>query len=305
MKLKNTLNLILTLPLILLFCACEDPIDVNLAEADPVLVVDAWVNGQAEDQRIFLTQSQPFFDSVPLRGVKGATVQLRTLMDTYTFEDNGNGEYLWNPSPSQPQLGQDGDDFQLTITVNGTTYESISKRNPVPTIDSITFRFEEGNAFFPDSHFAEFWSRDIVGPGNTYWIKAYKNGELLRAADEINIAFDGGFSAGGNFDGVEFIRPIRDAINPLIDDGDNGGFLSPYVNGDSVYVEIHSLTNEAFFFLNEVAIQTNRQGGFAELFAAPLSNVPTNIVKTSGDGASVVGFFNVASIATNGKRFVP
>jgi len=66
-------------------------------------------------------------------------------------------------------------------------------------------------------------------------------------------------------------------------------------------VEIYSITNEAFIFLNEMALQINRPGGFAELFATPLSNVPTNIV-SSNPAETVVGFFNVSAVQSNGKQ---
>ena len=65
---------------------------------------------------------------------------------------------------------------------------------------------------------------------------------------------------------------------------------------------IHSVTYEAFDFLNKTAIQINRPGGFSELFAVSLSNVPTNLVVTNVSDNSinpnypVVGFFNVSSV---------
>jgi hypothetical protein len=155
--------------------------------------------------------------------------------------------------------------------------------------------------FFPDAYFAEFWSRDFIGSGDTYWIKSFKNGIYLNEPAEINIAYDAGFSEGGNVDGLIFIPPIRDAINPFEQDEDDE-FISPFEDGDSVYVEIHSITNETFRFLNDVRIQTDRPGGFAELFAVPLSNVPTNIQYLGGDPQIVVaGFFNVAAVRSAGK----
>ena len=63
-------------------------------------------------------------------------------------------------------------------------------------IDSITFRFEKGNSFFPDSYFGQLYARDFTGPGDTYWIKTWKNGTFLNKPNEINIAYDAGFSAG-------------------------------------------------------------------------------------------------------------
>ena len=62
------------------------------------------------------------------------------------------------------------------------------------------------------------------------------------------------------------------------------------------------MTQVAFDFLNKTAIQINRPGGFSELFAVSLSNVPTNLVVTNISDESinpdypVVGFFNISSV---------
>ena len=117
-----------------------------------------------------------------------------------------------------------------------------------------------------------------------------------------NTCIDAGASSeGAIIDGIPFIPPIRRAVTKFNSD-DDGNFLSPFVKGDSLYVEIHSVTYEAFDFLNKTAIQINRPGGFSELFAVSLSNVPTNLVVTNISDESinpnypVVGFFNVSSV---------
>jgi hypothetical protein len=211
------------------------------------------------------------------------------------------GIYQWDPSSTGP-IAEVSDSLVLDITIGEDQYRAGSKMNRVPDIDSITYRFEEENLFLPDSYFAEFWSRDIIGPGDTYWIKSYKNGVFLNQPSEINIAYDAGFSEGGNVDGLIFIPPVRDAINPFEEDEDDE-FVSPFVDGDSVYVEIHSITNETFLFLNDLRIQIDRPGGFAELFAVPLSNVRTNILYLGNrEPVVVAGFFNVAAVKSAGKR---
>ncbi len=68
-------------------------------------------------------------------------------------------------------------------------------------------------------------------------------------------------------------------------------------SADVARVEIHSISNEALFFMIRVAEETNVDGGFAALFATPLANVTTNI-EASDEGVRVVGFFNVASITS-------
>lgn len=287
--------------LIIVLTACEDQINPELPEAPPVLIIDAFLTNQDSVQTIRITQSQAYFDNSLLQGVSGASVLvLNSNGSIANFDEVEKGYYQWDPMIDGPIAGE-GDSLTLQVSIGEDLFQSTSITKRVPEIDSITFRFEEENLFLPDSYFAEFWSRDLLGAGDTYWIKSYKNGVYLNQPDEINIAFDAGFSEGGNVDGLIFIPPIRDLINPFEQD-ENDKFISPFEDGDSVFVEIHSITNETFFFLNEVRIQTDRHGGFAELFATPLSNVPTNIEYIGNQEEVVVtGFFNVALVIGAGK----
>lgn len=282
--------------------ACEDQINPSLQDAPPVLVIDAFLTNQDSAQIIRITQTQAYFDNTQLTGITNANVLVRNDNgNVFTFVHQEQGTYTWTPSVTG-EIGSIGDSYTLEVEIGEDSYRAFSSMNRVPQIDSISFRFEEENLFLPDSYFAEFWSRDPLGTGDTYWIKSYKNGIYLNQPNEINIAFDAGFSEGGNVDGLIFIPPVRDAINPFVEDA-NDEFLSPFADGDSVFVEIHSITNEAFDFLNEVRTQTDRPGGFAELFATPLSNVSSNIQYLGSDNETqILGFFNVAAVVGSGKR---
>ena len=291
-----------SIPLVLMiFWSCEDQINPELEDAPPVLVIDAFLDNLDSTQTIRITQTQPYFENTQLLGITGAAVSVsRSSGADLIFTDQGDGRYTWQPTDSE-KLGTVGDEYSLNVVIDGQEFTADSRMNRVPDIDSVTFRFEEENLFLPDSYFAEFWSRDPLGSGDTYWIKSYKNGVFLNQPNEINIAFDAGFSEGGNVDGLIFIPPVRDAINPFVED-ENDDFMSPFEDGDSVYVEIYSITNETFDFLNEVRTQTDRPGGFAELFATPLSNVNSNI-RYIGEGEApiVLGFFNVSAVTGMGK----
>ena len=286
---------------LMIFWSCEDQINPELEDAPPVLVIDAFLDNLDSTQTIRITQTQPYFENTQLLGITGAAVSVsRSSGADLIFTDQGDGRYTWQPTDSE-KLGTVGDEYSLNVVIDGEEFTADSRMNRVPDIDSVTFRFEEENLFLPDSYFAEFWSRDPLGSGDTYWIKSYKNGVFLNQPNEINIAFDAGFSEGGNVDGLIFIPPVRDAINPFVED-ENDDFMSPFDDGDSVYVEIYSITNETFDFLNEVRTQTDRPGGFAELFATPLSNVNSNI-RYIGEGEApiVLGFFNVSAVTGMGK----
>lgn len=301
--LKNALLVVC----VVAFWSCEDQIFPDLNTNDPIIVVDAWVNNMPETQVISISTTQDYFDnSIPV-GVANAEVRVRDENGrVYEFTPTSRtGEYTWEPTPETPAMGEIGLDYFLEVNVGNLSITSATSLNRVPPIDSITFYFAEGDAFFPDAYFAEVWARDFEGSGDCYWLRTWKNGELLNKPSEISVIYDAGFSAGAEVDGLIFIRPIRESVNPF-DEDENEEFLPPYAPGDSIYVELNSISIEAFNFLLNVAEQTNRTGGFAELFAVPLSNVGTNLTATENDQpAKVLGFFNLAAVSSKGEFLDP
>jgi hypothetical protein len=284
------------------FYSCEEVINPELEEASPVLVIDAWLNNAPGLQRIKLMRSQPYFESTLPPGVSGATVRVTDEEGkVYSFTEENPGEYVWTPAGNEV-FGAVGLTYDLYVEAGNEVFVAEARMGRVPVIDSITFFLQPGGQFFDDQYQAEFWSTDPVEPNDAYWIKTFKNSEQLMKPSEILTAYDAGFSKGGNFNGVVFIAPIRRAINPF-DEDEEGQIKSPYVVGDSVYVQIQSVTEAAFNFLNEVRIQTDRPGGFSELFATPLANVETNIVNVNPNGSKVLGFFNVGAVTGLGRKF--
>jgi hypothetical protein len=282
--------------------SCDDVIDPTLEKADPVLVIDAWLNNADGEQQITLTQSQPYFENSLPSGVSGAVINVTDQNSkVYSFSETEPGVYVWTPAGNEV-FGEVGFTYNLSVQVGAETFISEAKMGRAPAIDSITFFLEPGGQFFDDLYQAQFWATDPLGSGDAYWIKTFKNGNQLMKPSEIITAYDAGFSKGGNFSGVPFIYPIRTAINPF-DEDEDGRFLSPYLVGDSVYVQIQSVTEAAFNFLNEVRIQTDRPGGFGELFATSLANVSTNITNTNANGSKVLGFFNVGEVTGLGRKF--
>lgn len=287
---------------VIFITGCEEVIQPELESADPILVVDAWLTHESSEQQIILTRTQPYFDSALPAGVSGASVQVTDQNGkVYAFTETETGVYSWMPTGSEV-FGELNLNYNLQVVFNNETFVAESKLGEVPPVDSITFFLTAGSQLIPDLYQAEFWAIDPIDPGNAYWIKTYKNGQLLNKPSEILTSYDGGFSKGSGFNGADFIPPIRRGINPF-DEDEDGSFLSPYVVGDSVYVEILSITEATFNFLNEVSLQTNRPGGFGELFATPLANVRSNIRNLNSSGSPVVGFFNVGARSGFGRKF--
>ena len=289
----------------LTFFGCETNITPELDTAVKILVVDAWINQKMERQEIRVTRSQPYFDnSIPSK-ISNATVTVEDLSNgtIYNFQD-GPSSYFWDPSGSP--FGEVGHQYRLSVTTQGETFEAFSTLGRVPPIDSILFKYKPAETIIKEEYYlGEFMAKEPVGVGDAYWIKAWKNGIFLGKPAELNMAYDAGFSAGQPVDGQEFLIPIRNGFTNPMDKvkGKKNEFIPPYRVSDSLYVEIHSINPLAFDFLYGVYFQIARSGGFAELFAMPLTNSTTNLKSTDKNSIThVAGFFNVAAVSSRGQR---
>lgn len=271
--------------------SCEDVIDIELQDADSQIVIDAWINNLPEDQEITLTISQQYFDNTNPTGLTGADVYLirsdGTVFDFIDTQNNGKYEWISNGSP----LGNVGDSFELKILDGSDTYTGTSVIKRVPTLDSLAQEYRENEIFLDDGIYVEFFARDFVGLGDSYWIKSFKNDRFLSKASEMNIAFDAGFDAGSGIDGLIFIPPVRQFVNEL----DSDGIDIPWQSGDVSRVEIHSINRDAFNFLEIARDQINN--GSNGIFSLPLANTRSNLTNITGT-AKPLGFFNIAAISS-------
>ena len=274
------------------FQGCEDPIDVELEDAEALVTIDAWINGNAEDQTIRLTSSQPYFDNTFARGITGASVVVtRDDGQEFIFDESTDGNYIWTSNGNT--LGDVGNSYQLEINTDGDVLTAQATLNRVPVVDSIYQEFVTDMGLV-DGIMIEILTRDLPGIGDTYWIKTFKNGVFLNRADEINIAYDAGFDSGAETDGIVFIPPIRFLLNPIEDANPTDSIDIPsWIPGDLARVEIHSISNDAFSFMETMRDQLlNSENG---IFAEPLANTRGNV--TSSSGNTVLGVFNVAAIS--------
>ena len=278
--------------LLFLVTACEDPIDVNLDEAPALLVVDAWLNDiEDRDQVIKLNYSHSYFDSLEYVSPDAAIVTVTTGDGTiYDFQKTGDDGTFSMPATAEWLQESVGQSYTLNIEIGDDSYSATTEKYRVPQIDSIKQEERIGEVFTDDGIYCNFFATDLPGLGDTYWVKTYKNGEYLNRASEINIAFDAGFNAGGEVDNLVFIQPIQELNNPV----DENFAPIPYEPGDEIRVELHSISNAAFFYMEVLRDQLLNSSN--SIFAEPQANTTGNI--SSRNGEVVLGFFNVASVAT-------
>lgn len=272
--------------------SCETPIDANLDTGPVQLSVDATLTDQPGPQTIRLTQTAPYFNNSTAPAATGAAIAVSDNTGrTFAFTDLDNdGYYTWKPD-TKDTLGRVGQTYQLSITYQGDTYVATSRMNRVPAVDSIIFRKEKINPLSAtEGYQAEFFARDFRGATDYYRIRYARNGVVANKPRDIITLKDGSFPGSADTDGLVFIRPFRQSINPD----------SLYALNDSVRVEIQSLTPESFEFWQQFSQQITNGG----LFATPPANVPTNIVNATANGRSATGFFLATAIRSRSVRVI-
>ena len=276
--------------LLIFLASCEDVIDVTLESGPTQVVVDAWLTDEMKPQTIRLTFSQDYLDNSFPAIIDNADVVVESDNgNEYNFEYSSDGKYVWVPGPGE-SIGEVGDNYTLNISYNGENYTASSSMNRVPVIDSIFQEFRDDEVFLDDGIYCNFFARDFVGEGDTYWIKTFKNDTFLNKAAEFNIAYDAAFDSGSEVDGLIFITPIREFANATDDDG----IPVAWTPGDKIRVEIHSITNTSFDYLETLRDQLLNGGN--GIFTEPLAN-PVGNIETTGE-LDVLGQFNVAAVSS-------
>ncbi len=276
-------NYILCLVASIGMMSCEDVIDVTLGDSTPQLTVNAWISNQLTTQTFRLSISQDYFNNNPAAGASGATIVVTdNLGNTYNFAESADtpGNYTSNFQGSIDAT------YTLRVSYQGQEYQASTTLSRVPPIDSLVFeKGEEGSAGpsgITKGLRAEFFANDIPGVGDFYRIKSYRNGELMNDPGDLVTFQD------LNVDGLPFILPVRQSINPNSDDG------TGFSQGDVVKVELLSISEEAFLFFDQLETQVTNGG----LFADPIANVPSNINNVNPNGPKAVGFFYASGVST-------
>jgi len=275
----------------LLLAACEDPIKVKLDNGEKLLVVDAFLNNEDQNQFVRLTFSDAYLNTGSPPPVTDATVSVRNLTKNYVlnFSYDADGYYKIN-LPKPDTVFVTGNVYELSIKYNGTEYLSQFRQNRPAKIDSIqSIYYPNGNGFTQKPFYSPYlWAKDKVDyQTDYYWVKTYRNDTLFGKASDINLAIDGSNGAvtpekAGGLDSLTFTPPITFL-----------GFKS-YAYGSKVKVRIFSINKETYLFLTQVQTQLNNTG----LFAVTPQNVKTNIKTPSGAPVRAVGWFCVSSVVT-------
>lgn len=266
---KNLTYIFLILGLIQ---ACDRPIDLDIDQVPPKLVIQGQVTDQKEKSFIYLTWSNLFYDAGDPRVETGGYVVVKDGEgNEVVFEHNPDslGMYL----PPTDFVGVKGKIYTLEIEVDGVDYSASDTLPGTAAIDSLTSSVNVRESLDPDEE-GRFYDVKIYGKEpkeelNFYMFRFYRNDTIVRRfSSDIFVTDD-------TFLGEEI-----------------KGFPFPFYSAESdkVVLEMYGISRNAFIYYSDLQLVLGNDGG---MFSPPPANPRSNI---DGDA---LGFFLVSSIASD------
>lgn len=272
---------------IFLLEGCVEDFDLKLQSAEPRLVVEGFITNQAGPYYVRLTKSTPggltsttntsYFQTDKAESVEGATViisddfnQIDTLKPYQVDIYGGNyDESFYNQGfyRTTRLKGIPEHTYNLKIISEGKEYLSSAYMPPVPEIDSISYVKEVSEVKGNEYYVPLLYFKEPQGIDNYYLIqliddfsaRIFASGQLW----QFSILSD------------ELLGPYVNALNVSRGATPRGiDFLPIYMEGDSIYIALSSLTKEAYNYYKALLDQFDSDGG---AYKPTPASPPTNI----------------------------
>jgi hypothetical protein len=262
--------------LLLPLWGCEDVVEVDLPESQNLIVVEGWISNDEKRQELKITRSIPFSSTQSDNGIDDASVTLQSnIGESFAFDHIDSGLYASRTEFSARELRS----YTLDIVlVEGDTIKSLfeSFKPVTEIIDSQLLSFLENDPDNPSEQIRVFYPKiiaeDSAGFPNFYRWRFFRNGELYTDPESITIQDD------RFFDG-----------NAIPNTFDKFGYSS----GDTIVVELQSISKNAFEYLFLLKSQVTTLGTSS---GTTPSIINGNMVNISTPGVPILGFLGVISV---------
>lgn len=238
------------------FPSCEKVIDLELKNAEPVIVIEGTISNQSENHFVRISKTIPFDKPTTFNGFKGAQVTLTSSAGlSQPFTEIANGVYR-----SPRFRGTPGITYTLEVLAEGKVYTAKSTM-PFPVIpDSIGFKIL---SFLGDSNiYPTIYYRDPPKVQNQYRYIL-----KINSKPQGDVVFEDRFNDGNTVSDV-VIYDGKDDIKP----------------GDIIDIEMQCIDRNVFKYFFSLS-QINGNGG------APVA--PANPDSNFNNGA--LGIFNACT----------
>ena len=284
---------------------CTDPVDLDLPEATPVLVVDGWIHNTNEvPNQVRLTMTSDYFDNTEPPPVSGATVRLYEDGELVeTLEESATDKGLY-PITSPGVMGRT---YYIEIVVpGGETYRSLPETiNRISEITDIYFQYEDG-PLITEGYYVYINTYEPEGLGDFYRWKHFVDGDYQSEPFDLTYAEDD-LVDGNTIEDLDLVPPIVFATSEEAKYNESGVAIDPetdlrlfgnvIIDHDSAYIRVEqsSISRNAFEFFQVLNEQTAFIGG---LFDPPPSPIRGNIVQADDPDAYALGFFGASAVSS-------
>ena len=254
---------------VFLLLKCEDSIEVNVFDSEPLLVVEAQINWiketQKTEQEIILSLSSSYFSDTYVPAIGAEVDILDSNENTYTFSEDLEAPGHYFPLDTIPYLLNQ--ELKLNITYKGQEFTGTESLISVSTIDSIS---QKPIFFFGEERIQ--LDAFCIDPKNE---KNYTFFEFTGESIEI----------------TEFNVFRDDFVDGFI----YNGFLfgSDFEIGDKIRFRQYGLSKRGFNYWNLLINQNTRGGAFATV---PV-NLNGNIINLTNPNANPLGYFRVSEVS--------
>jgi hypothetical protein len=266
-------SLIILASSMLFLTACEQTVDLDLNQTEPLLAIEGQVTDKPDHNFVKISRTVGFYDTGITPRVTDATVTVQdNAGNTFSFVhyQGTSADSIGMYFPETPFAGEVGSTYELTVLVDGKTYTAQDILLPIVPIDQLTSRIDEDEQSDPEDpgRFYEvlLYVKEPQEREDFYLFKCYRN-DKLEYANETDIYFSDDQLLSENIDGIPM---------PIF-----------YAKDDIARIEAYSLTRDAFVFYRDLQKLLNNDGG---IFGNPPANPRSNI--TNG----AIGFFQVSAI---------
>jgi hypothetical protein len=256
--------------MVLFSCQEEVFLPLNENESGTPVIEATWTD-QGIYNEVKISLSNDYYDSLEYRVVNDAEVFIKVESTGRIIPFRylaGNNTYR----PSNPsERARVGERYQLNVNWRGSAYQSSGVMLEAPTVDSVTWKFEEKRLFRDEGYYIKVYGKIPFTENNNYRIRVIENDTLKNQRDDY-LLFDDTF-------GLRFFE-----------EGLELGYT--FQEKDQVRLELYRLNKDAYDYLNQLVNLLFNDGG---LFSPPPQNPESNIKVVSGN-SKVLGYFVVSPV---------
>ena len=248
--LKTIKGATISLLVLLALSACEEVIDIDLNSSDPVLVADGAIE-TGETASIRLSYTSDYFDeNTPVSETEAEVLLTSSSGAAEPLIHTGEGYYTGNNI-----IGTVGDEYTLSLKVNGNTFEGSTRLFTPSSILDIKVLEADMPGKSDDQYELEITFSNNVTEENYYLIKYFVNGSVQE--EDFSVLSHDYFA---NEEVVTY-NPMR----PLFDEG------------DEVQVQLFSIDEGTYTYYSQLQDISGKGPGGSTPFN-PQSNLGDNIM---------------------------